>query len=113
MSQGLHLFLQALGMSAGAVILHNVLAAIDAMDKDTHHGVRTAFLLLGTGGFAQIVDPWLSSAAASGGDLLLTCGLALLLIFDRRCVACPRSVAIGALRRRRDEHQPNGETGQI
>ena len=109
MSQPLTIALHAVGMLAGAVILHYALSAIDRMTAETRHGVRVAFLLLALGGFAQIVEPWLSSDVSAYADVMLAAGLALLMIFDRRCVVCPRAMAIGELRRRRDERPPHGE----
>lgn len=109
MTDWAHLFMLGAGMLAGGVILHYALAAIDCMNKDTQWGVRIAFILLAGGGFAQILDPWISEDVASGADMMLACGLALLLVFDRRCVACPRAIAIMEHRRKRDAEPVNGE----
>ena len=105
----LDLILQALGMLAGAVILHHVFAACDGMTGGTHHGVRLAYIFMGGGAFGQIVDPWLFSEVAHGADLMLCVSLALLLVFERRCVACPRSVSVALMRRRQDDRPPKGE----
>lgn len=109
MSAWTDLFMQALGMAAGFVILHRALPALDGMNKDTSHGVRIAFLLLATGGFAQIIDPWIAHDLSHGADVLLSTGLATLLVFDRRCTTCPRAEAVKGARRRRDPTREDGE----
>lgn len=99
----LNLTLQAVGMVAGALIMHHAISAIDRMSAETRHGVRVAFVLIATGGFAALTAPMLPESVQSGIDLFLPLGVAALMIYDRRCVACPRAVALGAWRRRRDE----------
>lgn len=97
---------QALGILAGVVVLHYALGAIDAMNAGTQHGVRLAFILMAAGGFAQIIDPWIARESASFADLLITGGLALLLVSDRRCTMCPRAAVVRDGRRRRDTPPP-------
>lgn len=94
--------LQAAGMLAWAIILAHSIGAINRMSWDTRHGVRVAFLLLATGGLAQIIDPWVSRELASDADLMLGLGLALLLLFDKRCISCAYAEAVLERRRRRD-----------
>ena len=96
--------MQALGIAAGAIILHFALAAINRMGVETHHGVRVAFLLIATGAAGMILDPLLSRPAGSAADLMLSGGLALLLLFDRRCVSCPISTIKGERRRGKDRN---------
>ena len=100
---------QVLGVAAGAVILHHALAALNCMNCHTKHLVRASFILIAAGAFAQILDPWLPEDVASGADIFLSCGIALLLIADRRCAMCPRAMAIAADRRRRDAPKVEGE----
>lgn len=101
---------QAVCVVAGGFILHYGLSAIDNMNSGTNHAVRVAFILLAAGGFAQMIDPLLSREVASGADLMLSGGLALLLVSDRRCTMCPRAAAVKEGQRRRDARPIGGET---
>jgi len=95
--------LQLLGAMAGMIILHYALTAINRMGRETHHGVRVAFVLIACGAFAQIINPLTATELEVVAGLMISCGLALLLVFDRRCVTCPVSSAKTTRRRRDDE----------
>lgn len=102
MTESLNLLQQTAVLIAGLIILHYALTAINRMSARTQHGVRVAFILLAAGAFGQVLGPILTPAVGSGADLMLSGGLALLLVFDRRCVTCPVSARQGERRRRDD-----------
>ena len=92
--------LQIASCLAGAVIVNHMVRAIDAMDVNTHHGIRIAFIIAATGGFTQMLGLYLPENIAHVGDCLLGIGMALLFLFDRRYPQSPKQQIL----RRKTDH---------
>lgn len=110
--QWFRVFLLLLHATSGIVVLHFSIQALGEMGKGTNHGVRIAFILMAAGGFSQVLDliPHAPRVAERAGDMLVLFAIAVLFLFDRRCVTCPRALPIaGAPKRRARDRVMSGK----